>query len=820
MGNKYATKPKALILEARDDTRQYVEKILTLAGWKTVSIKNAAETTNVLKKDISNPFALFICNYDQSITQDDTLLKKVRRISPITQRLIMVSQDHSHRLIRVVNQVGIRACITVPFTPKVLVNQVRSCLEYFSKILKRERMSRIIAHQNRQLYRSAKKMEEKETALTRLIQEKTFQTQVLERVDAQGQCSLRERFVYHNIPMTPEHFSMERSCLENEIIRLFEQAAGEMQLQMPEKKPPLSSPEKNPDPQLSEKAEKIVRTVLGSEPSFRRFSQEQDGDGTLPGKLDDIENTSPLDSFFQVRISKDQLIGSIRKSDKIHTMADRVSPPQILEFLRTKRISYGIVPEQTIASWLETAGINEPLQVAEGTPPLPGQDGKVTCHFENMTMQAGKIHADGSIDFKERRHIPHVFKGDLLAEKIPPVPGSDGVSVSGTPISVPDVIDPGFGITSNAHFSEDGLSIFASTDGEPHVDTLGRISVNPAIEINGDVGYETGNLDFEGNVVVKGSIQTGFSVRCMNLTVESIQGARISVTGDLNVAAGITESKVRAVGQIKAKFVNRSSVFTFSDMTVQKEILDSQIFLGGTCNNAAGHIIASKVVARGGIEACRIGTDTSGPCTIGVGGNDLAIHVRTTIKKKIQKIQTQYQSVQKTINEMETKAQELYPAIIRKTQSHESIGTLFNDAKNNLIQANISGDAQSTSRLGQKVKELRQKKDAVEKQLDQLFGLQDSYLQGIEDLKQFGDVLKGKENKFMVRLQEIAQFEKNTPVVPNLLVNRSITQKTAVKGTSSSLILDKAQHACRIKEVVKKKSVGEGVSFYMDINGL
>ncbi|PID76187.1 MAG: hypothetical protein CSB22_00410, partial [Deltaproteobacteria bacterium] len=410
-------------------------------------------------------------------------------------------------------------------------------------------------------------------------------------------------------------------------------------------------------------------------------------------------------------------------------------------------------------------------------------------------------------------------EGDLLAEKTPAVEGTGGITVGGDPIEVPDPLDPGFGIKFNAFFSEDGLSIFSSMDGQPHVDALGEVSVNPEMVIQGDVGYETGNIDFDGTVVVKGSIREGFFVKCVNLIVEDIQGADIAITGDLSVRAGITESKVSAMGPVQAKFVTKSFVSTFSDVIVQKEILDSEILLGGACINATGHIIASRIVARGGLKAGSIGTDASRPCVIGVGKNELAIKMRSQMTKQMKKIHTQYQSAERTIEEMMAKDQELYPVIIRKTYDQESMVSRLHRVKEKLARKTDSKDMESISALEQEAARLDRKQASMGKELDGLFYLQDRYLKSIDKLKDSCRSLKDREGRIMTRLQEISQFEKNTPVVTQVIVKGTITRKTAVHGIASSVVVDRTQSSCRIREVRKKEGI-KGIQVSMAISDL
>ena len=54
--------------------------------------------------------------------------------------------------------------------------------------------------------------------------------------------------------------------------------------------------------------------------------------------------------------------------------------------------------------------------------------------------------------------------------------------------------------------------IVADLDGQL-VENNNKIIVDPTIEIKGDVDLSTGNIDFNGSVLIKGSVQAGFAVR-------------------------------------------------------------------------------------------------------------------------------------------------------------------------------------------------------------------------------------------------------------------------------------------------------------------
>ena len=59
--------------------------------------------------------------------------------------------------------------------------------------------------------------------------------------------------------------------------------------------------------------------------------------------------------------------------------------------------------------------------------------------------------------------------GDVLAEKIPPKEGKDGVSIYGEAIPKADAMDVTFVLGKGVRVSKDGLKVMADVNGNPRV---------------------------------------------------------------------------------------------------------------------------------------------------------------------------------------------------------------------------------------------------------------------------------------------------------------------------------------------------------------
>ena len=106
----------------------------------------------------------------------------------------------------------------------------------------------------------------------------------------------------------------------------------------------------------------------------------------------------------------------------------------------------------------------------------------------------------------------------------------------------------------------------------------------------------------------------------------------------------------------------------YGDLTVQKEIIDSKILLSGKCNNPGGHIIASKISAKMGIEAGAVGTPASGPSTFKVGIDEHLAQLMQQTDDALAASVEKSDLIKSDIKKLEAEDQALYQQISEKAQ--------------------------------------------------------------------------------------------------------------------------------------------------------
>ncbi len=842
-------KPKVIILESNDAVRKHVKEILSEEGWDVFSESVSKNALDLLAESKNYLFALFVCNFKLPKMEGDDILQKVKSISPFTQRMMMVPADKPGTLISAINKAEINACIMVPFDGNDLVNQAKSCFRQFKKALKRQKLKRVTVHQNKKMFQIAQNLKKKDESIKNSIAEKKTQKvslrlkkrELKNKSESIKDISLANFIEQKKITPDPEAYKKEflRLCKtikglssiitnRHRIDPLTFNIRDILNPQINKETAPdadvegADTPEEQQDTPDDQNQETSIEDDSGSKEAeeqgpvpkalienilkvaisdvIKRGTSESE-DSAEPDGIDDffLDDENIFSEYIKISISKDQIKAWVERIKPPDKKCPELTVTDLMDMLMQRQISHGIIDDEAIEAWISKPSVDK-IIIASGEAPDLGSDGKIDFCFETNFTNPGKINEDGTIDFRDRGDIPYVKKGDLLATKTPARDSRAGISISGTPIPVDEVNDPVFVAGPGTEMSEDELNIHAAIDGQPHLDAMGTISVNPELVIPGDVDFETGNIEFKGNIIVKGMIKEGFKVKGINLTVQEIEGGTIDLSGDLNVSAGITESTISVHGNIYAKFINHSSVMGFGDLNISKEIIDSDILLSGSCQNQTGHILSSKITAKLGIEAGKIGTSSSKPATLKVGVDEHLEKLKEKINENLQSSIEKVKLLKDEIQKLEDEDQELYQQISEKAHIQDRAQIEIKKFKTSLPELEKAKDVKKVSQVSKKIKDLAGKAKAAEKDLSAIFENQDKIAKGTEQLKDQINKMEEKNKALVTEKKAIKEFAKKQRPVSVITVAKTITQDTVVRGANASIILKEDKSRCRIIE--------------------
>lgn len=521
------------------------------------------------------------------------------------------------------------------------------------------------------------------------------------------------------------------------------------------------------------------------------------------------EPDRPAEIPYNLVISEDKLKAHISAlGDPIPS----ITTENLRSFLREKGISYGLVDDSVITEYLNReGGQREPLLIAEGHPPRPGKDAQVTFFFEKEPSKIGTESTGGSIDFKDKGKIAQVKPGALLAEKAPLVKAEPGKDVYGKPIPVEDAKDifihPGVGTEKSA----DGLKIYAKIGGRPDLLAGGRLCVFSELKIDGDIGLETGHVDFDGFINISGMVQEGFKVRGGKLAVKEIYRAEVEIDGDIVVDGGVIGAKIDCGGSLRAKYIRSSHVEALGDVNVEGEIIDSQIETGGVLSSksAAGKILSSRIIAKKGIDANQIGSETTKPCTLTIGA-DLNMKARFgKLKEAIAHKEEEKKKTEAAIEKLKEAGKQLQGEIAKLAHTQDRALAEQRSCNKRIDTLKANNDQTGLIEAEKELKDLEEKARGVDEPLGKLMDQQDQIADKVSALQQQLPELAGAIETLQGEFQAMIDESKRNVGIPAIKVYNQIFLETRVEGLHASMTVKENTRGVQIKEAKIKHPEGK-----------
>lgn len=333
-----------------------------------------------------------------------------------------------------------------------------------------------------------------------------------------------------------------------------------------------------------------------------------------------------LESFLRIQISADQLSAFLtfnRITDEF------VCDSQELErYVRSKGVVHGLRSEV-----LDQIGKNplayckEQTLIAQGNPSAPGKDGliRLVYDMENTEHRPAELE-DGKVDFKEVVQLKNVKRGQLIAERFDPQPGPAGITVTGEELPPKLGKHVRFKVGKNVVVNDEQTAMYSAIDGLITMTDKDKINVFPVYEVNGDVDYHIGNIDFVGTVVIRGNVLSGFRIKASGdiRVIGGVEGAELESEGSIEVTGGIlagNKGYVKAGRNVRSSFIQDGNVIAGEEVLVSQSIMHSNVKAGKNviCSGAKGLIVGGVVQAGDLVSARTIGNSMSTATSIEVG---------------------------------------------------------------------------------------------------------------------------------------------------------------------------------------------------------
>lgn len=268
-----------------------------------------------------------------------------------------------------------------------------------------------------------------------------------------------------------------------------------------------------------------------------------------------------------------------------------------------------------------------PYLVAFGTPQIDGDGPRVIERYPRENHVNYDIE-DNNLNFRDLKYARNIRKNMIIYDVNVDYRGKDGLDIYNNVVKAKVGIadDSPIVLGENTELTPDGKHIVASINGNLVFNKeTGVFDVQDTIVVNGDVDKTIGDINFIGNLVIKGNVHDGFKLKTGgNLTVEGfVEHSNIECDGDLEIKLGMignNKGSIECKGNVKADFFE-NVVFVKTDKNIIANMsIASNLYAKENIKiENDGILIGGECIARNVIECIETGTETHTPTSLIAG---------------------------------------------------------------------------------------------------------------------------------------------------------------------------------------------------------
>lgn len=261
--------------------------------------------------------------------------------------------------------------------------------------------------------------------------------------------------------------------------------------------------------------------------------------------------------------------------------------------------------------------------VARARPPVHGRDGRVEWLVDSQSQaptDAGDDGAEGS--YYGVSAFTMVEPGQTLGKLHPPTAGEDGRDVTGKPLAAKQ------GKESRCKLDE---TILCDASGNLIAQAQGVLTrtdsaafIRKVLEVPDYVDFSTGNIDFQGDVLVGKGVRDLFVVKAAgDVEVAGLIEAATIVAGhDLNARGGFAgreRGEARTGGDLRAKYLDNIRGEITGVMEVDREVINCDLVVHGSVESPHCAVIGGRLVVAGPLVVGHLGSGADVATEVVVG---------------------------------------------------------------------------------------------------------------------------------------------------------------------------------------------------------
>lgn len=259
--------------------------------------------------------------------------------------------------------------------------------------------------------------------------------------------------------------------------------------------------------------------------------------------------------------------------------------------------------------------------IARSTAAVDGQDGRLEW-MEGFDPNAGPGADLGDadvVDYYNQAAYVRVANGSHLATLHQPTPGQDGRDVTGRAIKAGPGRSKDVRIDPSLRLDESGR-LTALVDGILEY-RHGVLTVSPVFEVGGCIDFSTGNVDFDGTVIVRDGVRDRFEVKATeDIVVDGlIEAATVCCGRDFTCRRGMAakgQGQLVVDGNALVGYLNNVQGRIKGNLTAQREMISCDLYIGGNLVCDRGTVIGGKVIVGGSVRIAALGSNAGIPTSL------------------------------------------------------------------------------------------------------------------------------------------------------------------------------------------------------------
>ena len=400
-----------------------------------------------------------------------------------------------------------------------------------------------------------------------------------------------------------------------------------------------------------EQKEKYLQFILNSTPEEMiafKLSEEKKKES----------DSSAKEEEFTVIISSNEMEAFFSMNGKPHP----VSLTLIEKALKQNGIVYGI-DDEAVSKIVNGSWKDNLIRVAHGTPSVNGEDGKYEYFFRTNVAKTPKAFPDGSLDYTNIEWFEVVTKGQKLVKYHRALQGKEGTTVTGHGVparnghELPVLHGYGFRV------DKAGENYYSLGDGIIEINN-NKIEISPLLILD-EVSEKTGNVEFDGNVYIKGTVSGG---RTVSATRDVVVDGPVNMAGIVSGGSIVLRSgakypgEFRADGDVLCPIFEGVRVYAGGDIRGDY-VLNSELYTEGrvVLDGRYGTIAGGYTEAEMGIDVRNLGFGNGVDTKVKLG---LSFNSNTKLTKIVSKLKSNYEDLElleKTYKDYQKK----YPPEVR-----------------------------------------------------------------------------------------------------------------------------------------------------------